>query len=756
LSRTKIVNLLRQGLDEIGLLGLDENEKSVYPFSMSRKKWQALALGMAVFVEMGSVFVKAAEDERNAQFAEIQKEFIACQAALKKDPRSGIPFCGNLKAPKTISEFICQNDFFSCAKPVEKLRLKSAVAAWILRPNNSLLQIRKGRGNLAELISVITDPLGAKKLAQACQGGTVQGFKAKPCKKWDGGDIAGWVSGFISALTDNAHYFYRVNVGKASKSKTLKSIEKGPQNASPFGAGTGPRANTGVSRSFGVEQLYQDGAVTGWVVTNPKTGAGRWISVKYFTSRDPQTHQLIQQVGVFDYTENPAKIYGRRYAVGPGVKDVDADNLDLVPNRSQFHLTIKNGEVTVSAAGSSQPAIKTNIQDLKQLRLAQVNKEGYDEKIGNQTYKVIGQGGGKGALLFFKEDNKGQVSDFDPVAMAEVNQMTDSGVRDLPAIPYNTYLGFFNTGAGGAAQFWYMKRVNNGDMSYFKPVPCQEKDAENVGEKCDWPPAPKKPKSNGGQSSNQGQGGDNSGTVVAAGDCSAVSQDPNAVTVGSVSFIPRKGSPAMDLCAAGTQMAVSGLIKNVALSGDGLTLTVASPSGGEDTTRDYASIYKNPQFPASLQVKCKNNPGPNLPPCEPVLYGIPVDKETKYIIPMDSLKKKSSGKNLPSVGSLSLLREEFDLRIRNNKVDSYGMTFKAKSQNAATAFLKTYTQKSGAIPHKDQIQKFLASPQCAQGNNQGAYITIRSLLASELKKAAATEPVVSCGSAHLTAGDLLK
>ena len=45
-------------------MGLDENEKSVYPFSMSRKKWQALALGMAVFVEMGSVSVKAAEDAR--------------------------------------------------------------------------------------------------------------------------------------------------------------------------------------------------------------------------------------------------------------------------------------------------------------------------------------------------------------------------------------------------------------------------------------------------------------------------------------------------------------------------------------------------------------------------------------------------------------------------------------------------------------------------------------------------------------------
>ncbi len=739
---------------------------------MSRNKWKALALGVAVSIELGAFSFAASQtsassvkpvpvgpaqgDPRNVQFAELQKEVDACQAALKKDSRAGIPFCGDLKAPKTISDFICQNGFYTCTPAAEKSRLKSTLAAWILRPNNSLLKIRKGRGNLAELMSVITDSSGAEKLAQACQSGVVRGFKAKPCKKWDGGDIAGWVSGLVSALADNAHYFYRVKVGKVSKSKTLKSIQKDSQNASPFGAGPRANTNTGVSRSFGVEQLYQDGAVTGWVVTNPETGAGRWISVKYFTSRDPQTHQLIQQVGVFDYTENPSEIYGRRYPVGAGAKDVDADNLDIVPNRSQFHLTIQNGEVTVSAAGSSQPAIKTSIQNLKQLRLAQVNKEGYNETIGNQTYKVIGQGGAKGALLFFKEDSKGQVSDLDPAAMAQVNQMTDSGVQDLPSTPYNTGLGFFDTGSGGASQFWYMKRVNNGDMSYFQPVACQDSVAKQVSEKCNWPPAPEKPKSNGNQSSNKGQGGDNSGTVVAAGDCSAVSQDPNAVSVGSVSFIPQKDSPVMNLCAAGTQMAVSGLIKNVALSNDGLTLTVASPSGSADKTKNYASIYKNLQIPVSLQVKCDPNPGPNLPPCQPTLYGIPVNKETKYLIPMDSLKKKRAGGNLTPVDRLSLLSKKYDLRVRNKKVESYGMTFKAKNQDAATAFWEAYTQKLGAIPYKEKIQKFLAGPQCAQGNNQGAYITIRGLLASELKNAASTEPVVSCGSSHLTAGELLK
>ena len=126
---------------------------------------------------------------------------------------------------------------------------------------------------------------------------------------------------------------------------------------------------------------------------------------------------------------------------------------------------------------------------------------------------------------------------------------------------------------------------------------------------------------------------------------------------------------------------------------------------------------------------------------------------------MDSLKKKRTGGNLPSVDSLSLMNTKFDLRIRDNKVEPYGMTLKAKSQDAATAFWETYTQqKPGTIPipYKGQIQKFLAGPQCGQGNNQGAYITIRSLMVSELKKTAATEPVVTCGSAHLTAGELLK
>ncbi len=755
MSRTKVINCLRRGLDEIGLLGLDENGKSVYPFSMSRKKWQALALGMAVSVEMGFTFVKAAQDARNAQFAEIQKELVACQAALKKDPRSGIPFCGNLKAPKTISRFICQNGFYSYAKPVEKSRLKSAVAAWVLRtgPDNSLLKAQKGRGNLAELMVVIADPSAAKKLADACQGGTVQGFKAKPCKKWDGGDIAGWVSGFISALADNAHYFYLVDVGTAS-SKTLKSIEKGSQNSSPFGAQTGPRANTGVSRSFGVEQLYQDGAVTGWVVTNSATGAGRWISVKYFTSRDPQTHQLIQQVGVFDYTENPAEIYGRRYAVGSGAKDVDADNLDLVPNRSQFHLTIKNGEVTVSAAGSSQPAIKTNIQNLKQLRLAQVNKEGYDEKIGNQTYKVIGQGGAKGALLFFKEDNKGQVSDFDPVAMAEVNQMTDNGVQDLPATPYNTYLGFFDTGAGGAAQFWYMRRVNNGDMSYFQPVPCQEKDAKEVGEKCKWPPAPEKPKSNGGQSSNQGQGGGNSGTVVAAGDCSEYTNFKNPITKDGISFVPDKDSDSLIICADGNEVAVDGLLMSAEKKAGSLVLQVATPetlANSKAPKPDYKDIYKG-----SLQsspVSKHGDRGDDLSQNFATVYGIPITNIDEYSFTSMTLEHLPKTGNIPRASKSADMNERMDVSVdKKGGIHHAIVSISASSQENAESAWGNYEKD----PHYRQILDFLKSEKCAQGSNTERYITINPLLSSEINTAGADSVIASCGSAHLTAGELLK
>ncbi len=694
--------------------------------------------------------LRAANDARNREFVEINKEVQACQGALKADTRAGISFCGKEAAPRKISKFICQNAFFSCKTPADKLRLKAVVAAWILSKNNTLLKPRKGRGNLAELIIVLDDQNAEPKLAQLCHGGAMQGFKAKPCKKWDGRDIAGWVSGFISAAADNAHYFYRVKVGKASKSKTLKSIQKGAEPSSAFGTGAGKNPNAGVSSSFGVKQLYMDGAVTAWIVTNPQTGAGRWISVKYFTSRDPN-HQIIQQVGIFDFTEQPSQIYGRRYpdlnASTPlDSLNLDVDNLDLVPNRPKFHLTIKNGQVTISAAGSSQPVIKTTLQDLREKRMQQVNSEGYLETIGGKVYRALGQGGNKGSLLFFDTDSHGHVASLDPVAMAEVNQMTAAGVEDLVSGPYETGLGPMPPGSN---QFYYMRKSPDG--AYLQPVVCKESEIPQ-GEKCDWPPAPVTSQKNG----QMGNGADNSGTVSKASDCSAVSQDPKAITVGSISFIPHKNSPSMLFCAAGTQISVSGLLKNAALSkGDNLTLTVVTPDPGDSKKKpDYASIYKNVNFPIQLSVQCPDKPGEDQLPCQPALFGIPVMKETKYIIGWDVLKQKQKGSNLPSSEELASMSVIFDLRVTKDKkmVAPYGTTIKSKTQDLAEQFWQDHLKnEKKPIPYGKSIRAFVSSSKCAKGD-----IEIRGLLVSELKKADASEPVVTCGQNQLTAGELLK
>ncbi len=735
---------------------------------MSQNQWKSLVLGTnilvggAAFLFAGAesatppvkpVSVGASDDARNPQFLEIQKEVNACQTALKTDYRAGVLSCAKEKAPREISRFICRNQFFPCSKPSDKLRLQVAAAIWTLRSKSPLLKIQKGRGNLAELLVVLEDKNTAAKLAEACSGGSVQGFKAKPCQKWDGRDIAGWVSGFIGAAAANAHYFYRVKVGKASKNKTLKSIQKGSEAPSAFGTGAGKNPGGGVSRSFGVEQLYQDGAVTAWVVTNPQTGAGRWISVKYFSKREDGTSTIIQQVGIFDYTENPSQIYGRRYPVG----DMDADNLDLVPNRAKFHVTIKNGEVTVFAAGSSQPAIKTNIQALQQLRLAQVNKEGYEEKIGNQTFKVIGQGGARGALLFFKEDAKGQVSDADPVAMADVNKMTDAGVQDLSAKPYKTGLGDFDTGKNGGARFWYMKRVGNGDMSYFKPVVCQESEAEKVGEKCGWDPAEKDKKS-GKQAGNDKTGGGssggsgNSGTVSKAGDCSEYTNFKNPVTQNGVAFVPQK-DPASLICADGQEIEASGLLMSLQKEGGGLTLQVATPDipEGSESTPDYQNIYGQ-ALQAEPIVKQEDR-GANLTSNFPTVYDIPVKQVETYTLSSQTLKNMPKTGFVPSVENLADTSEVHDLGAgKDGKLHNLLVQISASNPANAQSAWSEYKNK---YSYYGKISAFLKSDQCAQGSTAGKSIEIRPLLNSEIKSAQADKSVVTCGKNKLTVRDLL-
>ncbi len=767
----KAQNFKNQGLDGLGPLGLDEKAKSVYPFFMSQKNWRVFALDICVLFgalpfllaaaastapSVKPVSVGKTDDARDQEFVEIQKEANNCQNALKTDRRAGFRVCGQEKAARTISQFICQNSFFPCGKDHGAARLQAGVGAVIFRPKSPFLQIQKGRGNLAELLVVLKNQDTAAKLAQACSGKTqIQGFKSKPCKKWDGRDTPDrWIPGFIAAAMDNAHYFYRVKVGKASASKTLKSIQKNSGPSSAFGTGAGKTPAGGVSRSFGVEQLYQDGAVTSWVVTNPKTGAGRWISVKYFTQREPGTDKLIQQVGVFDYTENPSQIYGRRYAVG---QDMDADNLDLVPNRAKFHVTIKNGEVTVSAAGSSQPAIRTTLSNLKQRRLAQVNKEGYEQTIGNQTFKVIGQGGAEGALLFFKEDAQGRVSEIDPVAIANVNEMTDTGVKDLSSTPYHTGLGFF-TGKDGTTNFYYMKRMGSGDMSYFEPVVCQESEAEKVGEKCNWKPAQqpaakdKGGKTGGGQSAG---GTDNSGDVSKAGDCSGDSNFKNPINQDGVLFVPEENA-SLRLCVDGNEMVVNnGLLMAVKKNKDGgVVLQVATtdiPKDFKGPKPDYQTIYS--QSLQSTPVVKHEDRGANLTSSFPTVYDIPIKQVKTYSLSSSTLKNMSASKYVQNVKNLA------DSSVIEDVAADNGGKFHASlvqisASNSASA-QSTWSSYRAKYPYYGKINDFLKSSQCSQGFTGGERIKIRPLLGNEIKSAQPDQAVVTCGKNKLTVQSLL-
>lgn len=613
---------------------------------------------------------------------------------------------------------------------------------------------------IAELYVVIKDGKFSSFL-EACATSAEDINQHIICPKQHETDhIDAWLYPFFVAAAQAAD---DVIWGKnAERVKEVKLDSSNNNSSAPISPGTElnhANPSFGFSKSFSWQDLYVNGAVAQRVITDRKAGTGRDISIKIYTTRDPVTHQLSQQIGIFDYSNpggggTPSGIYGRRYPTG---KNID-QSITLAPDGPAFHLTIKNGSVTFTKEGDKNPQITTTIAALTNLRLSQIQNQGYEEKIGDQTFKVMGQGGANGSLLLFPCDKNGNVTSTIPEAMADVNKLGPDGyVQNLDASPQKTSLGFFPPGIGQdgnpIGKFYYMKAEGQGNDAYFAPVVC---DPQKEKEKCDFPPPPQPP-------TQQASGADQNSPAAPSGAppannqssaggtaCELSAKDfPNPPVWNGWTFFP--GENGIAICVGSHQITANGILKNIESKNGQLSLEMAISDADSkvDPKKLYADLNPNWDY----EVSCPDNKtvGGEKLPCSASFKGIHFTKDERYFIPMEKIDKLSGN---PPISELAAVRLEFNLNIKSGSIDPTEAEISANSQEGAKGAWENFVKTNPAAnQYTQQVEGFIDSQEADSSSQEKILI---HPFPGEIKNLGQDTPIVTgFNGKTLTVADLL-
>ncbi len=205
------------------------------------------------------------------------------------------------------------------------------------------------------------------------------------------------------------------------------------------------------SAGFDAEALYGDQGdlnKNGAIVTTVK---GQKLSIKMYSRLDPFSNQMVNEIGVFNITDKD-NIYGQRFpAVGPQDWKVY-----LTPPSSSS--TRPNVPLHISADGKiTLGSLSTSRDELLALRKAQVEASGQLNVINGQYFKIIGQGGAMGSLLYFACDKDGKLKNdgTHPDLAAVVNTVTPDGQQSN--LPDPIHLGFVGNNEEGRPQYWDLR-----------------------------------------------------------------------------------------------------------------------------------------------------------------------------------------------------------------------------------------------------------------------------------------------------------
>ena len=257
-------------------------------------------------------------------------------------------------------------------------------------------------------------------------------------------DVVSWVHRFLGTEKSQASYaLSAVQVSSAILNnsvvrKELGEIAKHIQgNAEGVavpetGAGTGNQPIAGSAKGFDFNGLFRDGAVIKQVTL--QNGNSATISIKMYTVRE--NGALVNKVGIFDIS-NPADTFGQKFSIPAGTTKSTFALDDRVAGMSKYTLRFTpNGsdtQISFSRAGSDDPQ-PASLSDLYAKRAQQAIAAADITKVGSESYYVLGQGGAKGSLLFFRKKSLDSGGDLVPEMAAEVNQRAADGRNQN--IPY--------------------------------------------------------------------------------------------------------------------------------------------------------------------------------------------------------------------------------------------------------------------------------------------------------------------------------
>ncbi|MBI4376911.1 MAG: hypothetical protein HY549_10735 [Elusimicrobia bacterium] len=314
------------------------------------------------------------------------------------------------------------------------------------------------------------------------------GYKG-PYKTMAGG-LQGWWMGFFDSAAESAHVIRNRNIEEIKQSIAMNQAGSGQDGANPPQASPGGGAKIiGRVRQLGLEDLYHKGGRV--IEVEAKGAAPATLSIKIYTRRDAKNQPVIHEIGIFDI-RNPGMIKGRRFSPQGRGNEMKFVLHEGMKNAQEYELKVSvDGNIQLGVKGGKENLTEgLTVDELFRARHAEAER-GEKIEINGSHYRVVGQGGAKGTLLFFRSDAKGKLAGYgeDPELMSEVSEVALGG-RTRP-ISDPTPVGFIGKAGEDKKNFFYSSW--NSELRYFEVKPCDGKELS-----CGWP-APAAP--------SQGRGG---------------------------------------------------------------------------------------------------------------------------------------------------------------------------------------------------------------------------------------------------------
>lgn len=401
----------------------------------------------------------------------------------------------------------------------------------------------------AEVLDIMADPARhayPRYLENDMVGWTVKG-STRTVGRITVGPYAGapvrvddWALAILQFAAERAHAAY---ADPRHRRQVRASVEENADDdTTPRAPGSTRRdAGSVTGREFGVNEMYEEGAVVGNIVVG-RDGAYRRVSIKAMTRRELPSGRMIDELGICDISDpgsagTPGNIVCQRFPLRQTGESTFALD-DRVQGNLKYKLSMKfvgGKKVVEFGTPDGRSKISTSVEELNERREAQVRNSRVVRRIGDQHFKIIPQGGEFGTLLYYPSDANGRLTGgaTTPALMAQVSELGPDG-RTARMSPPNTAIGYIGAPKADKSNFYYL--VWNEELKLFEPKPCKANDASMPCEfKAPPPPAPTTTAGTGTTAPTTGTRTEGTGTTTPASTTTTtgegvVTEDPNRVT----------------------------------------------------------------------------------------------------------------------------------------------------------------------------------------------------------------------------------